>query len=72
MTPPLTKWVVRRIELPRTGLVSVALTPEGIAYREYGRRRWLLLPHRRAFVTAASLGAETIRAQRRARKAQHA
>lgn len=73
MTPPLTKWVVRRLELPRTGMVSVALTPEGIAYREYGRRRWLLLPHRTAFVAAATLGAESIRAERRSRRRmQHA
>lgn len=52
---PLTKAIYRTIELPRTGRVSVALTPLGVMYREFRRRRWYLLPHGAAFIAAVEL-----------------
>lgn len=61
----LRKPVRRRLTLPRTGRVTVELSPEGIRYREFGRRRWLLIPHTTAYLSAAKLAAAQIVALRK-------
>lgn len=60
----LTKPVRRRLELPRNGRLTVELGPEGIRYREYRSRRWLLLPHSKAYLEAAKLEAARLREER--------
>ena len=69
----LRKAVRRKTEIPRHGRYTVELAPEGIRYREYGRRTWLLLPHGHAIVRAAELEAGRRRRDRElARKERRA
>ena len=66
---PLSKTIYRSIDLPRTGRLTVALSPLGIMYREFRRRRWYLLPHGAAFIAAVELEVAAQLAKREADRA---
>lgn len=61
----LRKPVRRTATIPYYGDVTIELAPEGVRYREKGRRRWLLIPHATAFGTAARLEAARLVVERK-------
>lgn len=68
MTTRLTKEVRREIETPRHGPLVVSLAPEGIRFREKGRRKSYLLGHGFAYQMAVKMQINAESAERRARK----
>lgn len=66
MTTRLTRPVRREIATPRHGALIVTIAPEGLYYREKGRRTPFLLPHGVAFQRAVDLH---VREQRAAKAA---
>ena len=65
----LTKPVAREVNCagPNGASLIVTLTPLGITFREKRRRAELLLPYGYAYIRAAMLVADEVRAQRRRR-----
>lgn len=68
MTTRLTKPVARVVETPRHGAIVVTLAPEGIVFREKGRRRSYVLDHGAAFQRAVSIAVEAEKREKRARR----
>jgi hypothetical protein len=64
----LTKPVRRKVLTARGTLLVLELTPEGVIYREPGRRTRYTLPHGVAFVAAVRLHVAAVNAERIARR----